>query len=61
MGVSLFVELFESKIYHEAGCMLSGQIFLEVSLEFRARALMLYLRGFEDVAFGTRSKYCGRA
>ena len=34
---------------------------MDVSSEIIGKELNLYLKGFEEVAFGTKAKLCGRA
>ena len=48
-------------MYHFAGSKISGTIYLEVTSELLGKSLMLYFKGYEDVEFGTKTKYCGRA
>ena len=61
IGCQLFIELDDEKVYQQAGGKLRGQIHMDVRQDILGKALNLYLKGFEDVAFGMKAKLCGRA
>ena len=44
-----------------AGSKVSGHIYLESKKKgVPGKSVILYLKGFEETEFGTRTKYCGR-
>ena len=54
MGVKLYIELFNSQVYHYAGSKLLGHIYLEIkdTQVIHGRKLILYVHGFEETEFG---------